>query len=152
MLHPGRYVALLGLARLIAHLQLDGVAAARVVLRHGEELLKARLAVAPEEACQPQRKGSAGTAELAQLRQMPDGVLGYGGRRRRSDLPGDRARVDSEAHAEAWTLGHLPGVGVADAAGRAGLGAGAGRPRHEEPAQRRDQDAQNTTHRSGAYP
>jgi hypothetical protein len=76
---PGGDVALLRLAGLVAHLELDRVAVTRVVLRESQELLEPGLTVAPEESRQPERERRVRTAQLPQLRQMPGRIPGTAG-------------------------------------------------------------------------
>src|SRR4029078_6478473 len=78
VLDPGVDVALLLGARLVAHLELDRKAVARVLLGERQERAEAALSVAPEEAREPQRERGAWAAQLVELRQLPSRVLRHG--------------------------------------------------------------------------
>jgi hypothetical protein len=139
---PGGDVALLRLAGLVAHLELDRVVVTRVVLRESQELLEPGLTVAPEESRQPERERRVRTAQLLQLRQMPGRILGHRRRGRRPYLPGHGPGVDPEPDQRTGVPRNLRRVRLADAAGRARLRGPGGRRQPDDDARQ----AQRTEH------
>ena len=92
---PGAQVALLARARVIAHLQLDQVAAPGEAASQPEVAPEGGLAVGPEEAVEAQHERPAGRAQARERRVGARRLLGHGHGGRAADLP-------------AWTSGPMP--------------------------------------------
>jgi hypothetical protein len=119
---PRTDVALLALVGVVAHLQLEPVAAAREAARQAEVAPEALLAVRPEEAVQAQHEGPARLAQARERRVCAGGPLGHRRRRVRSDLARLHERPDSEAQPRPRLRPHVRGVQVAHASGDRGRG------------------------------
>ena len=132
---PGRDVALLAPVGVIAHLELDQVAAPGKAAGQPEVAAKARFAVGPEEAVEAQDEGPAGSPQAGERRVGSRGTLGHRPRRDGPHLAGLYERPDAKAQRRSLPGAEVLGPQVADAGARGGQ-----RERESEHQERRQQE------------
>ena len=147
-------VALLARARVVAHLQLDQVAAPGEAASQPEVAPEAGLAVGPEEAVEPQHEGPAGRAQARERRVGARRPLGHGHGGRAADLarPGRAARCRSAAPGRAWPRPGAPSRRPCTAARSRPPEARAGTPATRSKGQRGDDRDDSGNSQSGFSP